>query len=203
MSFAKLFGIWLALAASVIIAEDVPLLPQNSAGSDCVPAGPDFPAPARLSTSKYLASAAIELEALLANETLGLRSNKTAYGVAMFSAKEDETLYEYYFTPPMDIGVEEVDRDSMFRIGSISKVFTVWTFLAEAGDVSFNEPVTKYVPELASISKRQDKSIVYDDIDSVRWQDVTLGQLASHSAGITRDSKLDLSTICNCQCELI
>lgn len=191
MFFTKLLRFGLTLATSVVIAEDVPLLPQNSPGSDCVPAGPDFPAPAHLSTSKYLASAVIDFEALLGNETLGLRSNKTAFGIAMFSAKENTTLYENYFTPPMDVGVTTVDRDSMFRIGSISKVFTVWTFLAEAGDVNFNDPVTKYVPELAqvvSMSKRKDSDVLYDDIDSVRWQDVTLGQLASQSAGITRDS---------------
>ncbi|KAJ9141647.1 Beta-lactamase/transpeptidase-like protein [Pleurostoma richardsiae] len=188
-----------AAAAVVVNADDVPLLPQNSPGSDCVPAGPDFPPPAHLSMSPLLVSATAEFEALLANASLGLKSNNTAWGVALFSAKENKTLYEYYFTPSMGVGVETVDRDSMFRIGSVSKVFTVWTFLVEAGEVPLNEPVTKYVPELlkaASASKRDGDGIIYDDLDAVQWEDITLGQLASHSAGIARDATLfDFSTM--------
>ncbi len=168
-----------------------PLLAQNSLGSDCAPAGPGFPAPRNLSTSPLLASAVAEFKTLLNNASLGLTPNDTAFSVAMFSSKENRTIFEYYYTPEIDIGVPSLDRDSVFRIASISKVFTVWAFLVGAGDASFNDPITKYVPELAQVSSGSptgcNGSVVYDDINDVRWDDVTIGNLASQSAGIPRD----------------
>jgi CubicO group peptidase (beta-lactamase class C family) len=173
-----------------------PLLLSNSVGSDCAPAGADFPAPQLLSTSQLVASAGAEFQALLSNASLGLAPNDTAFSVVMFSSKENKTLYEYYYTPEMDVGVSSVDRDSVFRIASVSKVFTVWAFLVGAGDASFNDPITKYVPELAQAlaSPPTDSNVVYDDINDVRWDDVTIGDLASQSAGIPRDGKLKLNT---------
>ncbi len=146
------------------------LLPQNSIGSDCPLAGPDFPPPRNLSGSPLLADAINKFEALLADKSLGLRANDTALAVAFFSAKEDKVLYESYFTPPMNVGVAAVDRDSVFRLGSVSKVFTVWTLLIHAGDALFNHPITEYVPELAKAANASGlgHDVVYDDINNVR-----------------------------------
>lgn len=172
---------WLAAATSLVAA---------SAGShDCVIAGPEFPSPQKLSGSKLLSEAIETFENHLANADLGLKPNDTAWGVALFSAKENKTIYEHFYSPPIDIGGDDVDRDSVFRIGSVSKVFSVYSFLIEVGDDHFNEPITKYVPELANRSSHVDPDIVYDDINNVKWEEVTLGELASHAAGIPRDRK--------------
>lgn len=161
-------------------------------------AGPDFPAPSHLAQSRPLRAAIESFEAYLNNASSGFRTGEeTAFAVSMFSAREQVTLYEHYYTPPGNVGVETVDRDSVFRIASVSKVFTVWAFLiGTGGDRYFNEPITKFIPELADANqKRKETSPItspldtlYDDIDSVIWEEVTVGQLASHAAGIARDS---------------
>lgn len=149
-------------------------------------AGPAFPAPTALQGSDSLTSAITAFEKSIAVSPV-VQANETAWAVAVFSTHDDEPLYERYFTPDYNISVAQVDRDSVFRIASVSKVFSVWSFLIEVGDEHFNDPITRYVPELAAAFKTLDRSVVYDDIDTVRWDEVTLGQLASHLAGIPRD----------------
>ena len=63
------------------------------------------------------------------------------------------------------------------------------------GDSYFSEPVTRYVPELAAIATQSinNNSVGYDEVDNVRWDDVTLRTLASQMAGIARDGSLTLS----------
>jgi CubicO group peptidase (beta-lactamase class C family) len=63
------------------------------------------------------------------------------------------------------VGVKNVNSHSQYRIGSISKLFTVYTFLIEAGDVKFNDPITKYVPELAASARHEQNAV-----DSVDWE---------------------------------
>ena len=116
-----------------------------------------------------------------------MQPNETAWAVSVFSASDEKPLYEKYFTPEYDVGVAEVNKDSVFRIASVSKVFSVWTFLMEVGDDHFGDPITRYVPELLAVANDSVSGAIYDDIDHVRWDEVTLGQLASHLAGIPRD----------------
>jgi hypothetical protein len=159
----------------------------------CALAGPGFPSPSRLSNSSLLTEAIEEFGKSLTTAQLGLQPNDTAYGVALFSSKENKTLYEHYYTPSIDIGIAKVDKDSVFRIGSVSKVFSVWSFLINVGDAYFNDPITKYVPELASVpcaTNGLGQHEVYNDIDCVKWEEITLGELASHAAGIPRDREL-------------
>lgn len=170
----KFFGP-LVLAAGVLAAPP----------SECALAGPGFPSPSHLSDSSLLREAISSFNKSLHSAQLGLQTNDTAWAVALFSSKENKTLYEHYYTPPID-GVSKVDGNSIFRIGSISKVFSVWSFLMEVGDEHFNDPITKYVPELANFTC-MDHIEQYNDIDHVRWEEITLGQLASHAAGIPRD----------------
>ncbi|KAF2973099.1 hypothetical protein GQX73_g677 [Xylaria multiplex] len=155
------------IAGPLILVTQVLATSSNT----CALAGPGFPAPSHLSSSSLLSDATSQFEESLRNEVLSSQGKDTAWGVALFSSKENKTLYEHYYTPPIDIGVSKVDRNSIFRIGSVSKVFSVWSFLIEVGDERFNDPITKYVPELVNLG----------------WEEVTLGQLASHAAGIPRD----------------
>ncbi|TLD05218.1 uncharacterized protein PgNI_09994 [Pyricularia grisea] len=158
-------------------------------------AGPAFPRPSFLRGSDALASAIGNFDRYVDSST-PIQSNQTAWAVAVFSTNDAEPLYERYYTPEFDVGVSQVDRDSVFRIASVSKVFSVWSFLLEVGDAHFNDPITRYVPELATIANESTTTneVVYDDIDHVRWEEVTLGQLAGQLAGIPRDpAQTDLS----------
>lgn len=185
-------GLLVAVTANAVAGQRLSRRDEEDDSSPgCPAAGPDLPPPSHFANSTFLSDAITQVEALLANHTLGLQANDTAFGIALFSAKENITLYERYYTPPIDVGVEKVDRDSIFRIASVSKVFTVWSFLIEAGDGYFNDPITKFVPELANLTRdaSANGTVVYDDLDEVRWEDVTLGNLASQAAGIPRDGR--------------
>lgn len=71
--------------------------------------------------------------------------------------------------------------DSVYRIGSVSKVFAwILALIAEAkGLVNLDDPVKKTVPELELI----DKFFAGEDRNSFSWN-----QLASHMAGVPREA---------------
>lgn len=160
------------------------------AGADCPLFGPEFPAPRNLSKSPAISTAITSFDSLLKN-TAGAASNSSAYSASFFSLYNSNPLFQVHYTPPTPIGVAKVDSNSIYRIGSVTKVLTVWTFLIEAGDAYFGDSITKYVPELKNTSKLA-AGTVYDDIDNVRWEDVTLGDLAGQTAGIARDGSINL-----------
>lgn len=71
----------------------------------------------------------------------------------------------------------EVSADTVFRIGSITKVFTGMALLAlrDEGRIGLDDPVTRYVPELADA--------VYPTLDSPV---ITLRNLVTHTSGLPR-----------------
>ncbi|KAH8793719.1 beta-lactamase/transpeptidase-like protein [Hyaloscypha sp. PMI_1271] len=69
---------------------------------------------------------------------------------------------------------------------SLTKIFTVYTFLVEAGDIHFNSPITDYIPERAALVNNRSANV----IKKVAWEDITIGDLASHMAGIAPDNSL-------------
>ncbi|KAJ7840762.1 beta-lactamase/transpeptidase-like protein [Mycena leptocephala] len=73
------------------------------------------------------------------------------------------------------------NSDSMYRIASVSKLFTVLEghILAEKGVISWDDPVKKYLPDF---KPRLDSS----SLSSVELP-VTLFQLATHMSGLGRD----------------
>jgi Beta-lactamase len=156
----------------------------------CALLGPNYPPPFNLSSSTSFQQAVAAFKSQL-TKIPGSDSPDTAYSISISSAASNDTLFELHYTPPTvknaSHGVQTVDANSVYRIGSISKVFTVWTFLTGAGDRYFNDPVTKYVPELKALAPPPGANAVYDSIDAVNWDEVTLGNLASQMAGVERD----------------
>ena len=75
-------------------------------------------------------------------------------------------------------GAKQVDGDSVYRIASISKVFTVLGILQlqAAGNLSLDDTVDKHIPEL-----RQKQS------GTIPWDSITLRSLASQLSGIQRE----------------
>jgi CubicO group peptidase (beta-lactamase class C family) len=78
-----------------------------------------------------------------------------------------------------------VEADTVYRVGSLAKIFTVYTLLVEAGDIRFNSPITDSVPELAALVNNRSANAS----KRVALEDITIGDLASHMAGIASDSK--------------
>jgi D-alanyl-D-alanine-carboxypeptidase/D-alanyl-D-alanine-endopeptidase len=68
-----------------------------------------------------------------------------------------------------------LDGDTLYEIGSITKVFTALLLadMAQRGEVRFDDPIAKYVPSTAKIPQRN-------------GQQITLVDLATHTSGLPR-----------------
>jgi serine-type D-Ala-D-Ala carboxypeptidase/endopeptidase len=84
----------------------------------------------------------------------------------------------------MSLGGPEVTPDTVFEIGSITKVFTALLLadMVERGEVTLNDPLRKFLPASVTIPSRGRKEI-------------TLVDLATQTSGLPRDSvKVDLDS---------
>ncbi|KAI1489871.1 beta-lactamase/transpeptidase-like protein [Biscogniauxia mediterranea] len=170
------------------------LIPAVYGIPNCPYPGPVFPKPTNLASSDIIQTALANLTATFDTRATDPANNPngTSWSMQVFSASSDEPIWEHYHTA-MDLldadnpGVKSVDGDTIYRLGSLTKIFTIMTFLAEVGDAYWNTPVTRYVPELDLLAGKAQ----YDPIMNVAWDEVTLGNLASHMAGIVRDYALE------------
>ncbi|KAJ5545095.1 hypothetical protein N7535_006518 [Penicillium sp. DV-2018c] len=154
----------------------------------CPILGAAYPAPTALSQDPLFLSTAQNLTARL-NEAIDNGTLPSiSFAVQIFSGDEDDAAYGFYLTDEVvktgSVGVREVDENTIFRIGSISKLWTMFLYMTLNGTRYFNEPVAKYVPELRVNYQAAQAA---DAIDDVSWSEVTIGELASHQAGIARD----------------
>ncbi|KAM5464741.1 hypothetical protein MauCBS54593_006834 [Microsporum audouinii] len=118
--------------------------------------------------------------------------NTTSFSLSLFSvnqgsARNQPFFFDYHYTAP-PLKSHHVGKNSIYRIGGLTKIFTIWTILIEAGDRIWNNLVTEYIPELADAMNHQDAK--QDPVSYVNWEVVTVGQLASHMAGISRGSSM-------------
>ncbi|KAL4982125.1 beta-lactamase/transpeptidase-like protein [Aspergillus falconensis] len=112
----------------------------------------------------------------------------TSFAVQVYSARDSKPLLEYFHTATTarnnTLGVNHINEDTVFRIGSCSKIWTVLLLLMETGDALFHEPVSKYFPEVRDAIEDLDGDV--DDVDHARWEDVTIGDLVSQTSGMER-----------------
>jgi CubicO group peptidase (beta-lactamase class C family) len=171
----------------------IPFLSLCNGATNCPLMGPTFPKPQYLSRSAVLQAAVQNLTTRFnqmdTDNSTGTYSN--SYSIQLFSTTTSIPLFQHSHTAQNltnqnTTGVTKVDGNTVFRIGSPTKVFSIYAFLIAAGDIHFNEPVTKYVPELAVLAANQSGNA----LTKVAWSDITIGELASHMAGISNDSKL-------------
>ncbi|KAK4203118.1 beta-lactamase/transpeptidase-like protein [Triangularia verruculosa] len=153
----------------------------------CPPLGPVLPPPVSASTSPAVAASVATFQQLMDEFTA--QYNHSAVAIGLKSIHEDSYLVEYAFTPPNrdSRGAQQVDSDTVFRIASVSKIFPVLAILKLHG-VSLEDPVTKYVPELLALNNQAREN---NAIWTVAWEEITLGALASHLAGIGVDMMPD------------
>lgn len=171
----------LAISAQAIKTTGCPLL------------GPAFPAPTALSEDSTFISKAEELTSKLNGAIDDGSLPSISFAVQVFSSEEDDSAFGFYHTDDLikegSVGVQEVDENTVFRIGSISKLWTMFLFMTLGGTRYFHEPVSKYVPELQT---RYSTAQTKDKINYLQWRDVTIGELASHQAGLTRDCMIKI-----------
>ncbi|KAL5587205.1 hypothetical protein FOVSG1_012341 [Fusarium oxysporum f. sp. vasinfectum] len=150
--------------------------------------GPDLLIPTALSDDVSIRNALSEILQLV--PSLDIDFQNTSFSIDIYPAADQRPLFSYHHSAPTlqkhGHGFQAVNDTTVYRIGSISKLLTAYVYLLEVGDVSFNQPVTRYVPELADISARlRNKSA--SALQYVDWDAITIGALASHMAGIPRD----------------
>ncbi|KAK3672594.1 hypothetical protein LTR78_007645 [Recurvomyces mirabilis] len=168
----------------------------------CPILGPVFPAPSSLCDADSFQAALKNISTTLdyAGNTGktpygNIPSNATSFTVGVFSA--DETLFSHQYTSPWlktsTQGATEVGVDSVFRIGSGSKLITTYLWLVEVGTKYWGHSITEFVPELAEAP--QNCSASADPVDCIDWDEITLGALASHMAGVPRDYSTPLELL--------
>jgi hypothetical protein len=114
--------------------------------------------------------------------------NTTSFTVLMFSgaggeATDDTIFFEYSYTAPEANAQSPVDIDTPMPLGTLTQLFTVYTWLAAVGDGEWETPITEFLPELASVRCARDAKILAD------WDDITIGALAGYMSGLARDCK--------------
>lgn len=182
-----------ALATSALLASQ-----SFAQSTPCPLAGAVYPVPSQLSQSDAFAKANQTfndelVQAFKSDSIYGALTYNASFSINIYSLHEQESLLTHHFSAPelpSESGVKKVDSDTIYRLGSISKLFTTYIYLANAGFEGWNDPITKYIPEL---QKYADKSKT-NPIDVVAWDEVTVGSLISHLSGITRDGAQPPST---------
>ncbi|KAI1299857.1 beta-lactamase/transpeptidase-like protein [Xylaria venustula] len=157
----------------------------------CPLKGPQFPAPVDLGTEPLFWNAVKDLEWSIQTNLTETPFNDTTFSIGMFSTTDDgKLLYEFHHTDPTvatsKVGANEVDADSIYRIASITKILTVYTWLIADGDRKFNRPISDFIPQLLQYEKHHQ-----DDYPAPSWDEITVNDLAMFLAGIGRDYGLN------------
>lgn len=176
-----------------LLASVFPL--TTHAFTTCPLQGPSFPPPTNLSSSKIIKDATASLTELLdetissGNSSYGIFDSNVSYSLGIFSTSETKPLFIKHHSSDLlksaPVGVKRLDSDTIYRIGSLTKLFAAYTLLIQIGDTKLNDPVTKYIPELLEASRSRNST--EDPIDHVAWEDITIGDLMGHTADIGRE----------------
>lgn len=148
---------------------------------------PQYLIPDSLSTEPEFQAAAKQFDSTIDEYVKkGLYEGLT-FSAGVFSTTSEDLLWQYHHASPglknSTQGGKDVDADSIYRIGSISKMLTMYLLLIKDGDRSFNEPITKYLPALTEYASQSSQLVS-------PWDEVTIGDLAGQMAGLSRDCKL-------------
>lgn len=183
-SGVKMRSFWLGAAALASI-------PLSNAKANCPLYGSQLPRPKNLLWEPGIQYAAYLLDDIFPqyiDNDNNTGSQRFSYSVEVFSGTEDLPLWQHHWTAPNlatlnTTGVRKVDGNSVYRIGSVTKIFTVLAFLASVGDGVMNDPITKYLPELAELAENSIESAIF----TPDWESITVGSLATQTSGLIRD----------------
>ncbi|KAI0198113.1 beta-lactamase/transpeptidase-like protein [Astrocystis sublimbata] len=172
------------LLRSLAVAVACVLIPACTAAPICPLEGPVFAKPQHLTDSEAIKGAISSLNDVFKNYTASAQNY--SFALEVFSAYDPKPIFSVLHTAPKlatqnTTGVKKVDENTVFRLGSLSKVHTIYLFLINAGDEIWNAPITKYVAELKALTDGA------DPVTKIAWEKVTIGGIASQMTGIPRD----------------
>ncbi|KAL6918636.1 hypothetical protein ACHAPO_009544 [Fusarium lateritium] len=161
---------------------------------ECPILGPVLPSGFDLSEFKVIKEAKSNfpetIESLFSSGIIN--ETHTSFAINVFSTATNESLYSYYHAAEAlddTLSTGKLDDETVFRIGSVSKLYTAYAILANSGFDVVNCPVTEILPELAGNNRS-------DLTERIIWEDVTIGALLSHQAG-SGGAPLEISTCPN------
>ncbi|KKZ64183.1 hypothetical protein EMCG_01531 [[Emmonsia] crescens] len=112
-------------------------------------------------------------------------SSVSSFTIDVYSTVTNKSVYSYFHqatAPALNetFPAGGIDDGTVIRVGSVSKLFTVYAILTHAGGMEvLNHPVTRYLPELANESLKDEDG----PLERIAWEDITVGALASHMGG--------------------
>lgn len=165
----SMLGLAATSAARILPTDEVPLI------------GPTFLTNFDPSNSTAIGHAETKFPGLIDDlfSTGELNRTDLAFSIDVFSAATNRSIYRYSHVgedAKKSLTSGAFDDKTISRIGSVTKLFTVYAIIAKAGIKVFSDPVTKYLPELAGNSSG-------NPLQRIRWEDITVGALASQQAG--------------------
>lgn len=102
------------------------------------------------------ASAAVKQAVTTGNTSYGMLDVQgTSFSASVFVVGSDKPLFEYHFEAPGLNGSYtkgKLSEDTVYRTGSLAKLFTMYVWMVDIGDGVFNDPITKYIVSLLEIS---------------------------------------------------
>lgn len=160
-------------------------LAADTINTNCPLLGPTYPKPSSYKSSAAVKSAPKAFEDGLkqAFATGTLDNATTSFSVRAFSIVDDDSLFDFHYEAPGlngSLTAGSLGADTVYRVGSLTKLITAYSFLEQFGFAPYQDPITKHIPELAEAAKNTDPL-------AVSWNDVTIEGLMSHMAGIARD----------------
>lgn len=158
---------------------------SSSSKSPAAPAAeptPDAETPEQSDAGTEVAEKFRALDAYLAKATKDLAFQSASFGV--LEGRELAFVHGYGIADEKTGAA--VTRDTVYRVGSITKVMTATVVLQlrDEGKLDLDDPLEKYLPEA--------KAIVYPN--GAADPRVTLGQILTHRSGMPRLGEVDYTT---------
>lgn len=173
------------LGVSTFIAHGL----AESVYSPCPILGPRYSRPTNISESKIVQQALQNLTAALDDLNISGNSsytqatpNTTTYSIALFDANDISPglLYEYHHVAETFQNTSSIDASSVYNVGGLSQLLSVYTALVSVGNEDWNHPITTYLPELENYNGGS-------NLSTIDWPSIRLLDLATQLADIPRD----------------
>ncbi|KAL2062054.1 hypothetical protein VTL71DRAFT_6320 [Oculimacula yallundae] len=166
---------------------------------NCDLLGSRFPSPVDFSSNFSLVSAGWKnvtkvLDSYLTDEVNGTTSASIGLGnitfsIGLFSIHDPaaHALQYHHISAEAKAGpgTSTLDGDSIYRVASVSKLFTVFASLLSFDSEQWDQSITNFIPGL---SKSSLNSTFGDSVFHTKWEEITLRSLAAQIAGVPRDS---------------
>lgn len=167
----------LLLPPSLALASFSDVIPTDN----CPILGPVYPSGFDLTKSKAIQAAKEKFPTVIESMISSgeIFANLSSFTVDVYSTSTNESFYSYSHEAPVLNGTLTagvLNDETIFRIGSVTKLYTVYAIILQAGIQVFDHPVTEYLPELAGNSRE-------DILTKIIWEDVTVGALAAQQGG--------------------